>query len=201
MKLRKVGLLICVLTVFLSASAGALRANSGFKKSPDVGDRFLDIHTFLFKIAARNGWSLIVSSEVNSPVREVAGSTVEEALNNYLETTRYRWRFYENCLYVAHETDLDLFFRHLAELELTMPRGQASAGFSGNFVRIDLEMLCNMLKSISGVEIRPSSDLHHSVMMRAAGMSWQRVLLAVVYLNRFRMDRTDYSITIFPAGS
>jgi len=201
MKSCKVGLLIFFVVILVATFAGPLSAKAGFKSSPDVGERFLDIHTFLFKISARNGWSLIVSSEVNSPVREVAGSTVEEALNNYLETTRYRWRFYENCLYVAHETDLELFFRHLAELELTMPRGQGSVGFSGNFVRIDLEMLCNMLKSISGVEIRPSSDLHHSVMMRAADMSWQRVLLAVVYLNRFRMDRTDYSITIFPAGS
>lgn len=201
MKSCKVGLLIFFVVILLAAFAGPLSARAGFKAPPDVGERFLDIHTFLFKIAARNGWSLIVSSEVNSPVREVAGSTVEEALNNYLETTRYRWRFYENCLYVAHETDLDLFFRQLAELELTMPRGQGSVGFNGNFVRIDLEMLCNMLKSISGVEIRSSSDLHHSVMMRAADMSWQRVLLAVVYLNRFRMDRTDYSITIFPAGS
>jgi len=201
MKLCKVGLLLLVGIILLTASASVLSAKSGFEASPDVGDRFLDIHTFLFKIAARNDWSLIVSSEVNSPIRKVSGATVKEALNNYLETTRYRWRFYENCLYVAHENDLELFFRHLAELELTMPRGQAKSSFSGNFMRIDLEMLCSMLKSISGVEIRPSTGLHHSVMMRAADMSWQRVLLAVVYLNRFRMDRTDYSITIFPAGS
>ncbi|PKL49942.1 MAG: hypothetical protein CVV42_04595 [Candidatus Riflebacteria bacterium HGW-Riflebacteria-2] len=201
MKLSRVGLLVGIVIMFACAFTGSVSAKSGFKGSPDVGDRFVDIHTFLFKIAARNNWSLIVSSEVNSPVREVVGTTVEEALNNYLETTRFRWRLYEKCLYVAHETDLELFFRRLAELELTMPRGQAIAGFSGNFVRIDLEMLCNMLKSISGVEIRPASNLHHSVMMRAADMSWQRILLAVVYLNRFRMDRTDYSITIFPAGS
>ncbi len=201
MKSCKVGLLLLLLSLFAAALPETASAKAGFKASPDVGGRFLDIHTFLFKIAAKNGWSLIVSSEVNSPIREVVGSTVEEALNNYLETTRYRWRFYEKCLYVAHESDLELFFKHLAELELTMPRGQARAGFSGNFVRIDLEMLCSMLKSISGVEIRPASDLRHSVMMRAADMSWQRVLLAIVYLNRFRMDRTDYSITIFPAGS
>jgi len=201
MKTCKVGLLLSLVIVFSVALPEALSANAGFKSSPDVGDRFLDIHTFLYKIAARNDWSLIVSSEVNSPIREVTGSTVEEALNNYLGSTRYRWRLYEKCLYVAHESDLELFFQRLAELELTMPRGQARAGFSGNFIRIDLEMLCSMLKSLSGVEIRPASGLHHSVMMRAADMSWQRVLLAVVYLNRFRMDRTDYSITIFPAGS
>ncbi|PKL44642.1 MAG: hypothetical protein CVV41_04565 [Candidatus Riflebacteria bacterium HGW-Riflebacteria-1] len=199
MKIYWVGLLSLVL-LMSAVSAEPLSAKAGFSASPDVGDRFLDIHTFLYKIAARNGWSLIVSSEVNSPVREVIGSTVEDALKNYLDTTRFRWRLFENCLYVANEADLDLFFKTLPELELTMPRGQP-ANFNGNFMRIDIEMLCNMLRSVSGFEIRSSNDLQHSVMMRAKEMTWQRVLLAIVYLNRFRLNRTDFSITIFPAGS
>ncbi|HAE40831.1 MAG TPA: hypothetical protein DCG57_19685 [Candidatus Riflebacteria bacterium] len=199
MKIYWVGLLSLVL-LMSAVSAEPLSAKAGFSASPDVGSRFLDIHTFLYKIAARNGWSLIVSSEVNSPIREVTGSTVEDALKNYLDTTRFRWRLFENCLYVANEADLDLFFKTLPELELTMPRGQP-ANFNGNFMRIDIEMLCNMLRSVSGFEIRSSNDLQHSVMMRAKEMTWQRVLLAIVYLNRFRLNRTDFSITIFPAGS
>lgn len=200
MKTVKVGLL-CLALLMSVVFAGPLSAKAGFSASPDVGGRFLDIHTFLFKIAARNGWSLIVSSDVNSPVREVVGATVEDALANYLETTRFRWRLFENCLYVANEADLEQFFQNLPQLEMAMPKGQTPANFNGNFVRIDIEMLCNILRSISGFEIRSSNDLQHSVMMRAKEMTWQRVLLAVVYLNRFRLDRTDFSITIFPAGS
>jgi len=198
MKTVKVGLL-CLALLMSVVFAGPLSAKAGF--SPDVGGRFLDIHTFLFKIAARNGWSLIVSSDVNSPVREVVGATVEDALTNYLETTRFRWRLFENCLYVANEADLEQFFQNLPQLEMTMPKGPSPANFNGNFMRIDIEMLCNILRSISGFEIRSSNDLQYSVMMRAKEMTWQRVLLAVVYLNRFRLDRTDFSITIFPAGS
>ncbi|EKD83908.1 MAG: hypothetical protein ACD_39C00379G0004 [uncultured bacterium] len=200
MKTYRVGLL-CFVLLISAVCAEPLSAKAGFSASPDVGDRFLDIHTFLFRIAARNGWSLIVSSEVNSPVKEVVGSTVEEALNNYLETTSFRWRLFENCLYVADESSLDTFFRSLPELEQTMPKGNSSSNFSGMFSRIELDMLCNMLRSLSGVEIRSAEGLQHSVMMRATGMAWQRVLLAVVYLNRFRMNRTDFSITIFPADS
>ncbi len=197
MKFYRVGL-FCLIFLMSVAHAAPLSAKAGFSASSDVGDRFLDVHTFLYRVAARNGWSLIVSSEVNSPLREVLGLTVGDALKNYLETTRFRWRLYENCLYVAHESSLDLFFRNLAEIELTMPRGQAVANFNGNFSRIDFSMLCNILSSVSGVEIRSSNDLRQSVMMRASEMNWQRVLLAVVYLNRYRMDRTDFSITIFP---
>jgi len=200
MKPCRVGLL-CLVLFISTVSAEPLSAKAGFSASSDVGDRFLDIHTFLFKVAARNGWSLIVSSEVNSPIREVIGSTVEDALKNYLDDTRFRWRLFENCLYVADESSLNLFFSSLPELELTMPKGRPAANFNGSFSRIDFEMLCNILRGISGVEIRPSNDLQKTVMMRSKEMSWQRILIAVVYLNRFRMDRTDFSITIFQAGS
>lgn len=200
MKLYKVGL-VFLLIIGSVVYATPESAKSGFKAAPDLRERFQDVHTFLYNIAARNNWSLIVCSDLNSPLREVTGATIEDALNNYLESTQFGWRFYENCLYVAEKSDLKRFFQRLAELELTMPTGQANAGFSGNFERLEVDILCNMLKSVSGFEIRPASELQQSIMMRASGMSWQRVLLAVVYLNRFRMDRTDYSITIFPSDS
>ena len=200
MKIMKVGLLCCAL-LFSSVFAEPLSAKAGFSAPSAVGERFLDVHSYLFKVATRNGWSLIVSSEVNSPIKEVIGSTVEDALKNYLGATRFSWRFFENCLYVANTSDLDLYFSNLPELELTMPRGHAKTTFSAHFYRIDLDMLCSMLKSISGVEIRPANGLQQSVMMRATAMPWQRVILAVIYLNRFRADLTDYSITIFPADS
>ncbi|MBU1106098.1 MAG: hypothetical protein KKB51_05460 [Candidatus Riflebacteria bacterium] len=200
MKLITVGMLCCAL-LFSSGFVSPESKKAGLSAPSNVGERFLDIHSYLFKIATRNDWSLIVSSEVNSSIKEVIGKTVEDALKNYLSNTKFSWRIFENCLYVADKGDLDLYFTSLPELEMTMPKGHATTTFSGYFYRIDLDMLCNMLRSISGVDIRPASGLQHSVMMRATEMSWQRVILAIIYLNHYRMDLTDYSITIFPADS
>lgn len=200
MKLIMVGVLFCTL-LFSPVCAEILSAKAGFSASSQVGERFLDVHSYLFKVADKNGWSLIVSSEVNSSIKEVIGETVEEALKNYLGDTRFSWRFFENCLYVANKADLDQFFSNLPELEMTLPRGHAKTSFSGHFYRIELDMLCSILRNISRVEIRPANGLQQSVMMRATDMSWQRIILAVIYLNRFHIDLTDYSILIFPADS
>ncbi|MDD3146083.1 MAG: hypothetical protein PHD82_02165 [Candidatus Riflebacteria bacterium] len=183
------------LSIFLQVS---LFVYADFSSSPDVGERFLDIRSFAFKIASQHGWSLIISNDVTSPLKEVKGETIEEALSNYFKNTPFGWRYFENCLYVANERELNRFFSLLPELEMSLPKGKDGAFFNGIFKRIELSVLCQLLKAISGVEIRTASGLESNIMMRARNMNWQRVLLSVSFLNRFQVDKTDFSVIISP---
>ncbi|HOI90292.1 MAG TPA: hypothetical protein PLK28_07255 [Candidatus Rifleibacterium sp.] len=184
--------LIVVLGVVSSSAA------SGFSSSPDVGERFLDVKSFAFKIAAKNGWSLIISNEVNSPCKEVKGTTVEEAFAHYFKDTPFGWRYFEDCLYIANERELKKFFQKLPELEMGLPKGKSGAFFSGIFQQVELSLLCQLLKAISGVEIRTASGFEGNIMMRARNMGWQRVLLSVAFLNRLKIDSTDFSVILSP---
>lgn len=188
-----------IVLAMLSAIGSIVWAD--FSGPPDVGERFVDIQTFLFRIAGKNGWSLIVSNEVNSSVKEVHGKTVEEALKSYLSETRFRWRLFEGCLYVADERDLDKFLNELPELEMMLPKNKSLNRFSGVFQRIELSFLCGMLRGMSGVEIRTADRLRVNIMMRAKNMTWQRIILAIVHLNRYRINMTDFSIIISAEGS
>lgn len=184
--------LIVVLGVVSSSAA------SGFSSSPDVGERFLDVKSFAFKIAAKNGWSLIISNEVNSPCKEVKGTTVEEAFAHYFKDTPFGWRYFEDCLYIANERELKKFFQKLPELEMGLPKGKSGAFFSGIFQQVELSLLCQLLKAVSGVEIRTASGFEGNIMMRARNMGWQRVLLSVAFLNRLKIDSTDFSVILSP---
>lgn len=197
--MKKVNCLCSVILLFLLMAPAF--ADGAFSNMPDVGDRFLDVRTFLFRIAGKNGWSLIISNDVRSAEKEVKGATTKEALANYFKGTPYSYRLFDGCLYVAGERELEQFFKDLPELEMSLPKGKASANFSGVFQRIELSFLCGMLRSLSGVEIRPAEDLRISLLMRARNMSWQRIILAIVRLNRFRLNRTDFSLVISPEGT
>lgn len=197
-KLKRIFFAVFLLLLIVSAVSGS---SADFSGPADVGERFLDVQTFLFRIAARNNWSLIVANDVTSSIKEVKGETVEEALKNYFSQTRFGWRLFENCLYVGDERDLERFLNDLPELEVTLPKGKYNTKFSGVFQRIELSFLCGMLRGISGVEIRTSDQLRVNVMMRTKNMSWQRIILAIVHLNRYRINSTDFSIIISPEGS
>lgn len=193
----KSALLLSLMVLHLLVPCAAVAAGD-FSGSPDVGERFLDIRSFAFKIASRNGWSLIISNDVNSPQKEVQGETIEEAFGNYFKNTPFGWRFFEDCLYIANERELNKFFSQLPELEMGLPKGKAGAFFSGIFQQVELSLLCELLKAISGVEIRTTNGFEGNIMMRVRNMNWQRVLLAVSFLNRFHVDKTDFSVTISP---
>ncbi len=189
-------LVLVVLAAVLSVAVSSIAA--GFSSSPDVGERFLDVKSFAFKIAAKNGWSLIISNEVNSPCKEVKGTTVEEAFAHYFKDTPFGWRYFEDCLYIANERELKKFFQQLPELEMGLPKGKNGAFFSGIFQQVELSLLCQLLKAISGVEIRTASGFEGNIMMRARNMGWQRVLLSVAFLNRLQIDKTDFSVILSP---
>ncbi len=186
--------------VFMAVVLGVTMASaaSGFSSSPDVGERFLDVKSFAFKIAAKNGWSLIISNEVNSPCKEVKGKTVEEAFAQYFKDTPFGWRYFEDCLYIANERELEKFFQKLPELEMALPKGKTGAFFSGIFQQVELPLLCQLLKAISGVEIRSTNGFEGNIMMRARNMGWQRVLLSVAFLNRLQIEKTDFSVILSP---
>lgn len=189
---------LLVLALLVAVIGAALPAAAGFSSSPDVGERFLDVKSFAFKIAAKNGWSLIISNDVNSPCKEVKGTTVEEAFAHYFKDTQFGWRYFEDCLYIANERELGEFFQKLPELEMGLPKGKSGAFFSGIFQQVELSLLCQLLKAISGVEIRTINGFEGNIMMRARNMGWQRVLLSVAFLNRLKIDKTDFSVILSP---
>lgn len=183
--------LLCLLLNFSAAYA-----SSQFAGSPDVGERFLDVRSFAYKIAGKNGWSLIISNDVTSALKEVKGVTVEEALSNYFQKTPFGWRLFENCLYIATERELGGFFKLLPELEAGLPKGKVGASVNGFFKRIELSFLCRILTAVSDVEIRTAIGFDGNIMMRARNISWQRALLAIVYLNRYHLEMTEFSVII-----
>ena len=190
---------LLVLVFLVAVLSGALSSvAAGFSSSPDVGERILDVKSFAFKIAAKNGWSLIISNDVNSPCKEVKGTTVEEAFAHYFKDTPFGWRYFEDCLYIANERELKKFFQQLPELEMGLPKGKNGAFFSGIFQQVELSLLCQLLKAISGVEIRTATGFEGNIMMRARNMGWQRVLLSVAFLNRLKIDKTDFSVILSP---
>jgi hypothetical protein len=176
----------------------ALPATDEFHKTVSFEERFLDVRTFLLRVCKRYNLSLVISKDVRSSNKEIIGKNIEEILGNYLKPMDLDWKLFENCIYVAKKKDLDFFFENLAVMEMGIPEGKKGKTFSGEFEEIEISLLCHILKSISGLDIRPSENLKQAVMMRAVDMPWKRILVALIYLNRFRMIRTDFSVLIAP---
>lgn len=172
--------------------------NSALNALPEVGGRFMDVQTFAYRVAAVNNWSLIISSSVTESTREIKGKSIREVLNNYFNDSEFSWCLSNKCLYIASKKDLSDFFEVLPILKKKLPQGK-SGFFSGNFTYIELSLLCRFLKSISGVNILPVDDLLHSnIMMRAQNMEWKHLVAAIVCLNRYQLNITDYSVLIGP---
>ena len=172
---------------------------TGLNKFPDVGERFMDVQTFAYKIATMNNWSLIISNDVTEFTREVEGETIRMALNNYLSGTHFCWCLSDGCLYIASKKELEDFFKILPSFKKMLPDGNKNATFTGNFTFIEFSLLCDFLKSVSGVNILPVDDLLYShVMMRVKNMNWKHLLAAIICLNRYHVNITDFSVLIGP---
>ena len=169
-----------------------------FKQEIKLEGRRIGVREFLFELAERNNWALIISQDVRSQNKRIRGKNLKEILKNYFDAGNISWRFFDNCLYVARKDTLDYFFKNISIMELGLPKGNNQATFNGEFENIDIGMLCSMLSSISNLDIRCESRLRAGVMMRALNMPWQRVLVSLIYLNRFRMIRGEYSVIIAP---
>ena len=163
-----------------------------------VNNRFMDLKTFAYHVTEKQRWSLIISNDVSVPEKEVKGNTIKEILDNFCLGSEFGWRFVKDCLYIANERELSTFFKQLPVLEMRLPSGNKEATYSGYFKNIDLSMLCLFLSSVSGTQISVTSGFDANIMMRVDGMPWKQVLLAVVYLNRYKLIISDFSIIISP---
>ena len=168
-------------------------------RQPTVNQRrHVDIRSFLFTIAQEYNFSLITANNINTPIREIKGDTVAQALSAYLHPAGLDYRFFDNTLYVANKYDLERFFRLLPEYELLLPTGRGNKKVNGSFRSVDLITLSAIIRAVSGIEIRPASSLRVNLMMRLDNVPWKRLVIAIVFLNRYRMTLSDFTVVISP---
>lgn len=167
-----------------------------FRQSGMVGERILDLHTYLLRIAERNNWSLIIAQEVRSPTKRVDGKNLGEVLNNYLKGTGFSYRLYENCLFVAEKGRLEQFFVKLPEDAMMLPRGKGDVVVNGVFHSIEIGTFFKMLRTLTGVELRPADNLRANMMLRLIKMPWKTLVIAIVRLNDFKMIRSEFSVVV-----
>lgn len=194
------GLAFFVLLILCSITVQATTEGNPFKHSAGVGERFLDLRSYLFKIAERYDWSLIVAQDVRSSVKQVKGKTVRDAINNYLANTEFSYELDGNCLYVAEKHRLSKFFEKLSEDAIILPRGKGSVDINGVFNGIDISIFCKMLRGFTGVEIRSADNLKANLMMRLVKMPWKTLVVAIVRLNDFKLHRSEFSVIIDERG-
>ena len=192
---------ILITLAFIIISPVLLKAGEIYRSINDVikvPDHYMDLKTFAYFVTEKQRWSLIISNDVCVPKKEIVGDTVKEILDNFCKESEFGWRFYKECIYVANERELTTFFSQLPALEMQLPEGIKTATYSGYFKNVELSMLCLFLSSISGTQIRVVNGFDANIMMRVNEMPWKHVLLAVVYLNRYKLNISDYSILIMP---
>ena len=195
--LRKIIIALAVLVILPTA----LQAGEIYRSINDIvkiTDHYMDLKTFAYYVTEKQRWSLIISNDVSVPRKEIIGDTVKEILDNFCKESEFGWRFYKDCIYIANERELATFFAQLPALERQLPDGIKTATYSGYFKSVELSMLCMFLSSISGTQIRVVNGFDTCIMMRVNEMPWKHVLLAVVYLNRYKLNISDYSILIMP---
>ncbi len=199
--LRKILLSLVMILVF-SANLNAGEIYRSINDRVNLKQRYMDLKSFAYLITEKQRWSLIISSDVSVPQKELVGNTIKEVLDNYCKNSEFGWRFVGGCLYVANDRELTTFFQQLPILETRLPDyNHTNAVYSGYFKSIDLSMLCMFLSSLSGTQIRVANGFEPSIMMRVSEMPWKRVLLAIVHLNRFKLTISDYSVLISPEKS
>lgn len=196
-------LFFCLLSVLPSsgtveqiASASVDKPGSPFSQPARVGERFLDLRNYLFRIAERHGWSVVVAQDVNSNVKEVHGKTVADALKAYLHGSEFSYRLYDNVLYVADNRRLKKFFEELPADTMMLPKGKNEVTISGIFQGIDIAILFKMLRGLTGIEIRSSDDLRATLMLRLIKMPWKTLVVAIVRLNDYKLIRSEFSVLV-----
>ncbi len=193
----KRGLLgLVLLFVFGCSASAALAQTSLFNQEASVGERFLDVSSYLFKIAQRNNCSLIIAQDVRSHLKQVRGKTVGEALNNYFAETDFSYRLYDNCIFVAEKRLLINFLEKLPEDTMMLPKGKGDITISGIFHSVEISVLFKMLRSLTGVEVRPADGLRTNMMLRLVKMPWKNLVIAIVRLNDYKMIRSEFSVIV-----
>ncbi len=184
------------LFMLCSCSAFGQEKSDFYSQPAQVGEKFLDLRSYLFGAAQRSNISLIIARDVRGRTNRVEGKTVKEVLNNYLQGTGFAYRLRDNCLYVAEAKNLERFFEKLPEDALMLPRGKGNITVSGIFHSIEISVFCKILRNLTGVEIRASDNLKASLMIRLIKMPWQTVLIAIARLNNYKLLRSEFSVLV-----
>lgn len=179
-------------------AAKATKTISIFDRPIKFTNRFVEVKTFLYSLSEQHNWSLIVSKDVTSHVKEIKGSTIREILDSYLTPMNLSWKFKDECLYVARSNILNNFFKELPVLEMQLPPGKKGSTLSCTFKSIDITLLCQFIRDISNADIRAETGIEANIMMRSISMPWKRIVCAIIYLNRFRAVTSEYSLFICP---
>ena len=198
--LKKIFLLFVTLFLFPVVANASLQSHS-IDDPIKIKDPYMDLKSFAYYVAEKQKWSLIICNDAYVPVKKINGDTIKDILENYCKNSEIGWHFENNCLYIAKNNALNAYFKQLPFFETRLPDGNKSATYTGCFKNVDFSVLCNTLSSISGTKIRLTNNLDANIMMRVNGMPWKRVLLAVVLLNKYNINISDFSMIISPAKS
>ncbi len=196
--LRKILVFLAIILIISPALANASEVYRSINDNIKIKDPYMDLKSFSYYVAETQRWSLIISNDTSVTRKKIEGRSIKEMLDNYCKDSEFGWRFVKDCLYIANERELSSFFKQLPALEMQLPEGVKEATYSGYFRNIELSMLCVLLSSVSNVKITVANGFDTNVMMRVNGMNWKNVLLAVVHLNRYKLNISDFSIVISP---
>lgn len=190
------GLLVTLVLLMFRSAVSVCAQNSAFQQEAAVGERFLDVHSYLFKVAERNNWSLVIARDVRSHLKQVEGKTVAEALQNYFADSDFSYRLYDNCLYVAEKKLLVSFLENLPEDTTMLPKGKGDITISGIFHSVEIGVLFKMLRGLTGVEVRSADGLRSNMILRLVKMPWKTLVVAIVRLNDYKMIRSEFSVIV-----
>jgi hypothetical protein len=185
----------CFLAPALYGAAGDF-----YQQPANVGSRFLDLRTYLFKVAGRSNLSVIIAQNVKTRVKEVKGKTVQEALNNYLANTEYSYKIQDNCIFVAERRRLAFFFEKLPEDTSILPDGKGSKVVSGIFTGIECKIFFTILSNVTGVEVRATDNIRENLVLRLIKMPWKTVVIAIARLNNYKLMCSEFSVVITRQG-
>ncbi|HNW36273.1 MAG TPA: hypothetical protein PKM25_15145, partial [Candidatus Ozemobacteraceae bacterium] len=158
--------------------------------------RNVERRDILGKICEANDFSLVAASNIRGTVDEVASGTIEQVLDQALKPAGFDWRFWENCLYVGSKNRVDVFFEELEHVdELKFRRGRK---INGIFRSMEVASMIRILRKYSETNIVMADTVSGEMSLRLMDVPWERVLMAVVYLNGLKLVVSDFSIMVVP---
>ena len=192
-RLRSLSVVVLLFSGVLST--GFTQASLSAGNAPKR-ERLMDVGDILAKVGRQKQLSLVVAGNVRGFVTYKPGETMAETLDQSLSGMGFRWRLIDNCLYVGLEPNMRIFLDRFHSHQQDAPKVTHGGALNAEFNSIDLFQLSRMLSRFSSIQIRIEPGIKGTMMLKAVGVPWERILLALVYLNGFRMVQSDFSVFI-----
>ena len=156
----------------------------------------IDRRDLIGEICDANDFSIILASNIRGPVGDIATGTIEQVLDQALKPAGFDWRFWGNCLYIGAKNHVNTLFDEMEHIDkLKFQRGRK---VSGIFRSIKVTSLIRVLRKYTNSNIVVGDTVNGLMCLRLVNVPWERVLLAVVYLNGLKLVVSDFSIMIVP---